>query len=247
MLKTRELLDKLGPTDAGGQTQHPMAKMQIVVDYIATHMEGSEQDEQRLFELIYAAKKNIAETIINVREAQGLVEDNVNLHSPTSGIDNETGNIMTSMFLLAPETVFKTMTEGQLVEGEPHGRTRVVAHAVVLACDDLLVCVAVHYRNVLEVGEVESAPAQRGSVDDHPVRTPEAQYRLRRHAFVVGVDRLDVPAALSRPGVDALKASAPEVERSFEEVQYARGSPCHPCIQKLFLTSPRPQGPCEEA
>ncbi len=118
MLKTRELLDQLGSTEAGAQTQHPMAKMQIVVDYIATHLEGGEQDEQRLYEIIYAAKKNIAETIINVREAQGLVEDNVNLHSPASGIDNETGNIMTSMFLLAPETIVKTMTEGQL-EGEP--------------------------------------------------------------------------------------------------------------------------------
>ena len=97
----------------------------------------------------------------------------------------------------------------------------------------LVVCSAVHYRNVLEVGETESAPAQRRAVDDHSVRTLEAQYRIRCHAFVVGVDRLDVPAALSSSGVDAPEASAPEAERSFEEVQYARGSPCH----QYFLRS----------
>lgn len=119
MLKTKELLERLGPT-SGEDVMHPMAKMQTALKYIANNMEGNETDAERLNEIVFAVKKNIAETIINIRGTLGLSSSNKNLFTVYSdaGLDDaETGNAITSMFILSPETILKNMAEGQLTDG----------------------------------------------------------------------------------------------------------------------------------
>ncbi len=114
MLKTQELLRRLGRTN--DTPKHPMEKMQIFLEYIGENMENNNDDEQAIRELVFAAKKNIAETIINLREDEGLPENSKQLyfHMNLTGENVELGNTMTSMFLLAPETMFKNLAEANL-------------------------------------------------------------------------------------------------------------------------------------
>lgn len=104
MLKAIELLKELGAT-SGESAKSPTVKIQMLVDYIAEHHDGTENDNRSLEEVIFAAKKNIAQTIINSGEGIKVSE-------------NEDGrdNVKLSMFLIAPETVVKNMTEQKLEE-----------------------------------------------------------------------------------------------------------------------------------
>lgn len=121
MLLVSDLLYQLGPTKNNPDelVKHPMEKMQILVNYIAENMENNETDQEALNDVIFAAKKNIAETIINLEEEEGLsVEQNKQLHFDTENLeDNNMGTTMTSMFLLAPETITRNLTEGNLQDG----------------------------------------------------------------------------------------------------------------------------------
>ena len=121
MLLVSDLLYELGPTKNNPDelVKHPMEKMQILVNYIAENMENNETDQEALNDVIFAAKKNIAETIINLEEEEGLsVEQNKQLHFDTENLDdNNMGTTMTSMFLLAPETITRNLTEGNLQDG----------------------------------------------------------------------------------------------------------------------------------
>ncbi len=120
MLLVSDLLYQLGGTKNNDSyvVKHPMEKMQILVNYIAENMENNKTDQQALNGLIYAAKKNIAETIINLEEEKGLsVEMNTQLHFDAElGEDQSMSNTMTSMFLLAPETITRNLVEGNLQE-----------------------------------------------------------------------------------------------------------------------------------
>lgn len=101
MLKTIELLRQLGAT-SGAQTKSPTEKINILVEYIAEHADGTNQDEQAFEEVIFAAKKNIAETIAN---AGGLEQ-----------ACSENDKVKVSMFLLAPETVATNIAREKLAE-----------------------------------------------------------------------------------------------------------------------------------
>ena len=120
MLLVSDLLYQLGGTKNNDSyvVKHPMEKMQILVNYIAENMENNETDQQALNGLIFAAKKNIAETIINLEEENGLsVEMNTQIHFDAEiGEDQSMSNTMTSMFLLAPETMTRNLAEGNLQE-----------------------------------------------------------------------------------------------------------------------------------
>ena len=120
MLLVSDLLYQLGGTKNNDSyvVKHPMEKMQILVNYIAENMENNETDQQALNGLIYAAKKNIAETIINLEEDKGYsVEMNTQIHfDMEEGEDQSMSNTMTSMFLLAPETITRNLAEGNLQE-----------------------------------------------------------------------------------------------------------------------------------
>ena len=120
MLLVSDLLYQLGGTKNNDSyvVKHPMEKMQILVNYIAENMENNANDERALNDLIFAAKKNIAETIINLEEENGLsVEMNTQIHFDAEiGEDQSMSNTMTSMFLLAPETMTRNLAEGNLQE-----------------------------------------------------------------------------------------------------------------------------------
>ncbi len=101
MLKTIELLRQLGAT-SGESAKSPMEKMNMLVDYIAEHTDGTQRDEEAFEEIIFAAKKNIAETVVN---AGGL--------NQACGANDK---VKVSMFLLAPETVATNMVQEKLAE-----------------------------------------------------------------------------------------------------------------------------------
>ena len=121
MLKTKELLQKLGKTN--DNPKHPLEKMQILIDYIADNMANNEQDEERICEIIFAAKKNIAETIINLKE-----EAQVPLNAPVlhlsvndNGLGDAAAETQADMFMLDPETTITHMLEQQIQNGiEPN-------------------------------------------------------------------------------------------------------------------------------
>lgn|GEM_PF-2095280 len=117
MFKTRELLHKLGKTN--DNPKHPLEKMQILIDYIADNMENNEQDESAISELVYAAKKNITETIIDLKEEAHIPLNNHSLHFITgdSDVDNENTEALTDMFVLDPETTITNMLERQIQNG----------------------------------------------------------------------------------------------------------------------------------
>ena len=104
MLKAIELLKELGAT-SGESAKSPTVKIQMLVDYIAEHNDGTENDEQSYEQVIFAAKKNIAQTIINSREGLNKADN--------EGVRDD---VNVSMFLIAPETVIKNMTEQKLAE-----------------------------------------------------------------------------------------------------------------------------------
>lgn len=114
MLNTQDLLDRLGATR--NAKMHPLAKIQETVDYIAENMEGNENDEQKIFEIVFAARKNIAETVLHGQTENRLPHTAKELVPRSDEIDVKTGNTIMSMFLLSPETILKVQTEGQLVE-----------------------------------------------------------------------------------------------------------------------------------
>jgi len=121
MLKTKELLQQLGKTR--DNPKHPLEKIQILIDYIADNMENNEQDEERICEIVFAAKKNIAETIINLKEeAQVPLNDPVlRLSANDDGLGDAAAETQVDMFMLDPETTITNMLEQQIQNGiEPN-------------------------------------------------------------------------------------------------------------------------------
>ena len=121
MLKTKELLQQLGKTR--DNPKHPLEKIQILIDYIADNMENNEQDEERICEIVFAAKKNIAETIINLKEeAQVPLNDPVlRLSANDNGLGDAAAETQADMFILDPETTITNMLEQQIQNGiEPN-------------------------------------------------------------------------------------------------------------------------------
>ena len=117
MLRAQEVLNRLGATRRA--ENHPYAKLQILVDYIAENMEGNANDEANINEVIFAARKNIAETILHTQSENNYKHTIKELCPRVSGVDQKDANIMMSMFLLSPETTLKNMTESLLEENEP--------------------------------------------------------------------------------------------------------------------------------
>ena len=119
MLKTTDLLQQLGKTR--DNPKHPLEKMQILVDYIADNMENNEQDEERICEIVFAAKKNIAETIINLKEEAHVPLNDQVLHLSADDNGNVDAEMQADMFLLDPETTITHMLEQQIQNGiEPN-------------------------------------------------------------------------------------------------------------------------------
>ena len=121
MLKTKELLQQLGKTR--DNPKHPLEKIQILIDYIADNMENNEQDEERICEIVFAAKKNIAETIINLKEeAHVPLNDPVlRLSANDNGLGDAAAETQADMFMLDPETTITNMLEQQIQNGiEPN-------------------------------------------------------------------------------------------------------------------------------
>jgi len=117
MLKTQEILNRLGATR--NATNHPYEKLQILVDYIAEKMDGNANDEEKLYEVVFAAKKNIAETILHSQSENKIKHTSKELCSRVKDVDQKTANTMMSMFLLSPETTTKMMTQAQIEEPDP--------------------------------------------------------------------------------------------------------------------------------
>ena len=100
MIKTDELLKKLGPTIKN--VKHPYEKLQILIEYIADNLENSEHDINLLNELIFAAKKNISESIIIDKKDKGFEGEILN--KKYSNVDLDDANKKISLFLTNPET-----------------------------------------------------------------------------------------------------------------------------------------------
>lgn len=115
MLKAQNLLNELGsPKD---NPKHPFEKLMILVNYVADNMENNALDEANINEVIFAAHKNITETIISMKEKDNRSLDSNELYFGTEEFgDYQTGNSVISMFISAPETVTKSMMEIQLSE-----------------------------------------------------------------------------------------------------------------------------------
>ena len=112
MLRAQDVLNRLGATR--NAEKHPLEKMQILIDYIVENVEGNATDEANIDEVIFAAKKNIAETILHSQSENGVKHTTREICSRVSGIPTRDMNAMASIFLLSPETYVKNMVEAQL-------------------------------------------------------------------------------------------------------------------------------------
>ncbi len=112
MLRAQEILNRLGATRHA--ENHPYEKLMILVDYIAENMEGNENDEANIHEVIFAARKNISETILHLESENNIKHTTRELCPRVRGVDQKDANMMMSMFLLSPETTVKMMTEARL-------------------------------------------------------------------------------------------------------------------------------------
>lgn len=121
MIKTQDLLNLLNsPVNAD---KHPLEKVNILVDYIADNMEHNASDEANLNEVIFAAHKNIAETVIaeKVRLDRPLNDRTLFIGDREGNL--EADNSLLSMFILSPETFAKNVAQTKLAESEAREQT----------------------------------------------------------------------------------------------------------------------------
>ena len=114
MLRTQGILNKLGATR--NAEKHPVEKLYDLVDYIAENIEGNENDAARIDEVIFAAKKNIAETILHSQTENKKNHTNEEICSTYKGMSASETNTLMSVFLLSPATCVKNMLEEKLEE-----------------------------------------------------------------------------------------------------------------------------------
>lgn len=114
MLRAQDVLNRLGATRHA--TKHPVEKLQNLVDYIAENMEGNANDEANINEVIFAAKKNIAETILHTQSENGYKHTKREICPRIRGVDPKEMNGVVSVFLLSPATCVKNMLENALQE-----------------------------------------------------------------------------------------------------------------------------------
>ena len=114
MLRTSKLLEKLGGTR--NYKGNPVEKIKIAAEYIANNLEGNENDEKALNELVFVLKKNIAETLLHQAEENNFKIHDKNLVAPMQNVNISKANQTLSMFMLAPETMLKKMVDEQIKE-----------------------------------------------------------------------------------------------------------------------------------
>ncbi len=114
MLRTSKLLEKLGGTR--NYKGNPVEKIKIAAEYIANNLEGNENDEKALNELVFVLKKNISETLLHQAEENNFKIHDKNLVAPMQNVNVSKANQTLSMFMLAPETMLKKMVDEQIKE-----------------------------------------------------------------------------------------------------------------------------------
>ncbi len=114
MLRAQDVLNRLGATR--NAEKHPVEKLYNLVDYIAENIEGNENDEANLNEVIFAAKKNIAETILHSQTENKKKHTNEEICSTYKDMSKGETNTLMSVFLLSPATCVKNMLEEKLEE-----------------------------------------------------------------------------------------------------------------------------------
>ena len=114
MLRTHDVLNRLGETR--NAKKHPVEKLYNLVDYIAENIEGNENDAARIDEVIFAAKKNIAETILHSQTENKKKHTSEEICSTYKGMSPSETNTLMSVFLLSPATCVKNMLEEKLEE-----------------------------------------------------------------------------------------------------------------------------------
>ena len=118
MLRAQDVLNRLGATRS--PAKHPVEKLQLLIDYIAENAEGNANDEANINEVIFAAKKNIAETILHSQIEHGQKHTIREICPRVDGIDPQAMNGMISIFLLSPESYVKNAVEAEL-QGDNEG------------------------------------------------------------------------------------------------------------------------------
>lgn len=116
MLNMDKLLKKLGPTR--NYQGNPADKIKIAAEYIAYNMEGNENDQKLIDEIIFVTKKNIAETVLHQANEKKFKICNSSLVSPSDKFDAKKANTDLSMFLLMPEASLKKVADKMVEEAK---------------------------------------------------------------------------------------------------------------------------------
>jgi hypothetical protein len=123
MLNIDKLLKKLGPTR--NYQGNPADKIKAAAEYIAYNMEGNENDQKLIDEIIFVTKKNIAETVLHQANEKKFKIGNSSLISPSDKFDAKKANTDLSMFLLMPEASLKEVAD-KMVEDAKKNKIKIV-------------------------------------------------------------------------------------------------------------------------